>query len=77
MGLQLLIPRSAAEPRSKCFMCGKEFPAEQWAPFMRHVKSCAKANHDQFEAKIAAGEETYFTSSPDPELDAHLAAGGK
>lgn len=74
--MELLLPASALEARSRCFMCGIEFPAHRSALFMRHVKACARSHHDSFEERIAETQKSYFTSSPDPELDAHLAAGG-
>lgn len=76
MALQLLIPRSATEPRSKCFLCGTEFPADQLPQFGRHVKACAKRNGPRFEEMEADRQKTYFTSSADPELYDHLRGGG-
>jgi hypothetical protein len=77
MSLQLLIPRSATRTL-RCAVpgCGKDFPLDQHTQFVRHVKACAKRNHDRFEEAIAKKDETYFTSSADPELRDHLKAGG-
>lgn len=76
MGLQILIPRSATEPRSRCLLCGTDFAPEKFREFARHVRECAKRNHDGFEAMEADRESSVFTSPEDPELYDHLRAGG-
>lgn len=76
MSLQLLIPRSATEPRSKCLMCDTEFPAEKFREFAHHVRDCSKRNSDQFEAAIAKRNSSVFTSPADPELYRHIRHGG-
>lgn len=76
--LELLIPRSAMEPRSRCHLCGTEIPADQPTQFMRHVKACRKRNADQMEAAQARRMGSMFLGAEiDPELAAHIRKGGR
>lgn len=72
----LILPRSATEPRSHCRMCGSYFPADKQTQFVRHVKACAKRHADQLEERVAMSRHSLFRSPADPELEAHLRAGG-
>lgn len=76
----LILPSSVAPakaPKSKCYLCGLEVDAEHPRKFLRHVRSCARDNVEGVVLEqIARDERTFFTSSPDPERDAHLARGG-
>lgn len=72
----LILPVNALEQRSRCHMCGFEADAVHTGAFMRHVRKCMGSHEGDFAAAIDRTEETYFTSSPDPEWDAHFAAGG-
>ena len=56
--------------------CGRNFPMDQKPQFERHVKSCAKRNSDRLEEELAKQDETFFTSSADPELRDYFKAGG-
>lgn len=60
----------------RCSTCKTDFPLEQQAAFDRHVVRCADVNHDIVEAELAAKEDSYLTSSADPEMFAHLRNGG-
>lgn len=79
MGLGLLLPPSAREPRQvlRCTVpgCGIEFPMEQQTQFVRHVKACSTRNADRIEAQVAKIESCYFTSPADPELYRHFREG--
>jgi len=76
MGLQLILPPTSLEQRSRCHMCGFECDVVHTGAFMRHVRNCVPQHEGDFAAAIEREQETYFTSSPDPERDAHFAAGG-
>jgi hypothetical protein len=82
----LFVPQGTFEPKRElvCSVPGCDrgdgkamrFPVEQSVNWVRHVKACAKRNEDRVEAELAAKEESYLTSSADPELFAHLRNGG-
>lgn len=82
----LFVPKGTFEPKRSlvCSVPGCDrgdgkpvrFPMEQHTQWVRHVKSCAKRNEDRIEAELAAKEETFLTSSADPELFQHLREGG-
>lgn len=76
----LIIPRSAlAEPSKEvlvCSTCVMEFPMQQQGDWERHIVKCAARNEDLVEAELAAKEETYLTSSADPEHFAWVRNGG-
>lgn len=76
MALQLILPTTSLEQRSRCHMCGFECDAVHTSAFMRHVRKCVGEHEGDFQAVIDGHNRSYFTSSPDPERDAHFAAGG-
>ena len=76
MAQHLLIPPSAQEPKSRCFICGTEFPLRQSLGFAAHLRKCAKANEGLFEEMQHERASSVFTSPEDPELYDHIRAGG-
>lgn len=75
----LILPPAVAPAKklkSRCYLCGR-VESEHQRQFLRHVRSCARNNVEGAALHRAAqNEQTFFTSSPDPERDAHLARGG-